>query len=616
MAQHSGGFRPDSLTGAPGVAAQAPLDATTLLEQAAVPYALAAELPLDQLDAVPGRSRLLVQLLHNRGVSGAAAVETFLAAGWQASAPPLLGLPEAVARIRRAVAERERIVVYGDFDCDGVTSCALLTLVLRALGADAEAYVPRRDDDGRGLNTEAVRELAGRGAALIVTTDCGMANVEEVECARALGVEVIVTDHHPPHGPVAPALAVVNPRREDDPSPEKDLAGVGVAFRVAEALLAGSGAPAGTLDQVLDLVAIGTVADVVPLTQTNRALARAGLRRLNAAPRPGVRALLEAARLEPGYVSSRDISFALAPRLNTCGRMGEPRLALDILLTEDRAEAQRLAQRIEALNMERQQLTDVIVAAAREQASECLRTSGQPPVLVAQGRNWHLGVLGLVAGRLAEEYQRPVFVLSCGDFECRGSARGPLGVNLGEMLAARPDFFKRFGGHAQAAGFTIASGDREAFLSYIRAHFAEAARHQPLPPAGAGAAEGERRVRVDCRLPLARVRPGSDVYDDLELLEPFGAGFAEPTFLCPDVRILSCRRTGFERRTLRVMLEHKGVKREGVWSRHGDLCEQLQALPGPLPPVDVVFSLRKHHHAAGPDPSWLLHIETLTPSRS
>lgn len=577
------------------------------------PFLLRQELPRDVLKGVSGHSPLHVQLLHNRGISGMEAIGTFLAGDWRSCGPAPLHLARAVERIRHAIRDGEHIVVFGDFDCDGVTSCVLLTQTLGALGANITQHVPQRDDDGRGLNIEAVRQLAERGASLIVTTDCGTANVAEVELAGSLGMDVIITDHHPPHGPLAPAYAIVNPRQDGDESPEKDLAGVGVAFRLAEALLAGTPAGEELLPQLVDLVAIGTVADVVPLTQTNWALVRAGLAQITAAPRAGVRALLEMARLRPGDVVVRDVSFALAPRINACGRMGRPDLAVALLLANDPAEAERLAREVEALNVQRQSVTEGVVIAAREQAAAQLATNMS--VVITQGDHWPLGVLGLVAGRLADEYHRPAFVISREGLECRGSARGPSGTDLGEVLAARADFFTRFGGHAQAAGFTLPTDALPALLAYLTEHFSGQEKTSAETEDG-----DERRdaapVAVDCRLPLRRLEPGSDVYADLEALEPFGVGFAEPVFLCPGARIMSCRRSGLNGRTLRLRLGHGGTIRELVWSRQGDLCEPLRAALNDLPLVDVAYTLRRYSRATTGVPEWLPHIETLAPAGS
>ncbi|MFI5272321.1 MAG: DHH family phosphoesterase, partial [Ktedonobacterales bacterium] len=368
------------------------------LASAVSPFALTPRLPDGELEAIPGVTRIQVQLLHNRGTRGRAAVERLLAADWRDQQALLPDLDVAVARIRRAIVQREPVVVFGDFDCDGMTACAVLTCALRALGARVRPYVPRREDDGRGLNIAAVEKLADEGARLLITTDCGTANVAEVRRARELGVAVIVTDHHPIHGEVAEALAVVNPQRAEEPGDSRDLSGAGVAFRLAERLLSTSDLPdAGALTaSLLDLVAIGTVADLVPLSATNWALVRAGLHRLRSAARPGIRALLALAREDAADLDTRTISFALAPRLNACGRLGKPNLALDLLLTEDAAEANALAAEVEQLNQERKALTEAALAAARApQGARDVNARMAGAVGDGGGR----GVRGGVAGR-------------------------------------------------------------------------------------------------------------------------------------------------------------------------------------------------------------------------
>ena len=359
----------DAATSGPGRAATN--HSASLMDRIAaesVPWRLAAELPLATLNAAPGHARLQVQLLHNRGLSGSERIQSFLAADWRATSVDVPAMRRATARLRAAITAGEHIVVFGDHDTDGMTSCAIVLLALRALGAHAEPYIPRRDDDGRGLNMQAVRALAEEGTTLIVTTDCGTMNVEEVALARTLGMDVIVTDHHPPHGPLAEAYAIVNPRVEEDPSFDVDLAGAGVAFRLAQALLADE--HPDVLTRLLDLVMIGTIGDVVPLSPQNWTLAHAGLQQLNDAPRPGISALLRLAGMVPGDVTERDIGYVIGPRLNAGPRMGEPLTALRLLLAEDDAEADQLAAELDRLNTSRQIQLEAILIEAREQAQD------------------------------------------------------------------------------------------------------------------------------------------------------------------------------------------------------------------------------------------------------
>jgi single-stranded-DNA-specific exonuclease len=590
------------------------------------------ELPLAELNAAtPELTRLQVQLLANRGVRGAAGARAFLEADWRGVPPDPLGLDAALERLRQARARAERVVVFGDYDVDGITSCAVVLLALRAAGIDAQPYLPSREDDGRGLNEAAVRTLAADGARLIVTTDCGTSNVAEVLLAASLGVDVIITDHHSPTGALAPALALVNPRQPGCPSTEKNLAGVGVAFRLAEAVLTReSGVPhAAVLPSLLDLVAVGTIGDIVPLTRENWTLAHAGLGQLNTAPRPGLQALGEQAGLRLGFITERDISFALAPRLNAAGRMGSPLLALQLLVTENAAEASALATHLQQLNEERQRATDAVMAQAHAQAlAQMAMAADAPAVLVARGEGWPLGVIGLVAGRLAEEFGRPALVVSVEGAECRGSLRGPAGFNLVEALTQRADLFRRFGGHAQAAGFTLATADLDALIAHLRAaaqlRAGRAPRAQqslpdvtvdsaspvgadalapltpetpetpdvlpvdladaPLPP-DVPAAPGPSALRVDCRLPLRRVQP--ETYAAVRALAPFGPGFSEPIFFAPRVRLVRCWRSGPEGRNLRLLLREGTEERVALWSRRGDLLPALRDLG----PVDVAYTL-------------------------
>jgi single-stranded-DNA-specific exonuclease len=593
----------------------------------AATWELYPELPLAELDAAaPELTRLQVQVLANRGIRGADAARAFVGAEWISAPPYPLGLDAAVARLRQAGDRRERVVVFGDYDVDGMTSCAVMLTALQVAGIDAHPYLPVRADDGRGLNEAAVRALATESARLIVTTDCGTSNVAEVLLATSLGIDVIVTDHHPPQGEVAPALAVVNPRQPNCPSLDKNLAGVGVAFRVAAALLAGTPGidHRMVLAGLLDLVAVGTIGDLVTLTRENWTLVHAGLLGLNANPRPGLRALVERAGLAPGAITERDISFALAPRLNAAGRMGSPLLALQLLMTEDAAEARTLADRLEQLNEARQRATQAVMAEARAQALVQM-AAGAPAVLVVRGDGWPLGIIGLVAGRLAEEFDRPAIAISVQGAECRGSARSPTGINLVETLAQRADLFRRFGGHAQAAGFTLATDDLDTLVAHVRtaaqaARPAAAAPPFGIPPTGATAADslagaepdllpdpdladdelsqvspnspaaeaaapGPAALHVDCRLPLRRAL--LETYTAIRALAPFGAGFPEPILLATRIRLVRCWRSGPEGRTLRLLLREGTVERSALWSRQGNLLPAVRDLDL----VDVAYAL-------------------------
>lgn len=554
------------------------------------------ELPRAELNSIPGVTPLQAQVLANRGLRGKDAALAFLAADWHVSpsTEPLPGMTEAVARLRLALERRERIVVYGDHDCDGMTSCALLLLALRALDADATYFVPKREDDGRGLNPVAVRDLAEHGARVIVTTDCGSANVAEVALARSLGMDVIITDHHPILGETPSDCVLVNPRLAKDRSLSDDLAGAGVAFRVAEALLrAVAPERAETVCAgLLDLVAIGSIGDIAPLTRDNWALVRAGLRAIRSETRPGLRALLTLANVAPPTLGERDITFVIAPRLNAAARLGTPDIAVELLLATDHAEAERLAGQLDTLNQERQRATEDIMVEAQQQVSEQLAQLGDTPLVSAVGAGWPLGMLGLVASRLAEQHQRPAVVISSDGEEARGSARGPDGVNLGEALAERAEVFRRFGGHARAAGFTVASRDVAMLLDYLRQRLAE--QRQATPHGAHGESEP---VVVDCRLPLNRLAPR--IYHEQQALSPYGVGFPEPVYVCQGARVTSCWRSGADGRNLRLRVRDATAERVLFWNRQGDLCDDIRAQIGRMPPLDLVYTLDAFVRASG-----------------
>lgn len=573
------------------------------------------------LDVDQRAARLQVQLLHNRGMRGAEGIRAWLGhdtpGGWLARPADRAAFPDlerAVDRVLRAVHQGERIVIFGDYDADGMTSCALLTEGLRLVaarstdraGAHQERiapYLPTREDDGRGLNLAAIDALGDQGVTLILTTDCGTANVAEVARAQARGIDVIVTDHHPPHGACADAYALVNPNCAETPGPSGDLAGVGVAFRFVEAMLTRLDLDEDTrvtlLEPLLDLVAIGTIGDVVPLTEQSWMLARAGLRRMRRAPRPGVRALLNIAGVDPSTMTERDISFALAPRLNAASRLGNPRLALDLLLCTVAGEAQALARKLDDLNIERRLRVDTMLAEARGQLV------GQQGVLFVVGEEWPTGMLGLVASRLAEEYGVPAFALGRKGADYRGSGRAPEGHDLGRLLEAQASWFSHYGGHRLAAGFTLPAARLDDLRAYVSAAVTASPTSAPTTSApsievrqdhaATNTAEAATTVVtagprvVDCVLPLARATLTNAAA--VAALAPYGARFPEPCFLCPSVRILRCWRSGADGQTLRMVVEHHRAEYMLYWPRHGAICDDLRMLLSTLPAVDLVFTL-------------------------
>lgn len=571
------------------------------LEAIAMPWQLRDELSVAELRAHAGYTPIQVQVLANRGISSADEISRWMSADWRTPQVGLPGLQVALDRIRRAASAGERVVVYGDYDADGVTSCALMLLAVRAVGCLAEPVIPQREEEGRSLSLAAVDDFVARGVTLVITTDGGTTNAEAVDHAHDRGMDVIVTDHHAPHGSVARALAVVNPLLADEPKAEAALVGVGVALRVAEALLSESH-PA-LLASLLDLVAIGTLADIATLTKENWALARAGLARMNEAPRPGIAALIRVSRALLGEVDEGDVNFRIAPRINAGGRMGEPDLPLRLLLAEDDAIATQLAARLDELNQARQRITEEIVRAANDQAELHLGTSA-PGLIFTVGEGWPLGVLGLVAGRLVEEHHLPSVCASRDGEVARGSIRAPEGYDVIAALGQRPDLFRHFGGHPRAAGFSCALAD----LAAVRAHLSGSL----VRVTGDTAAPQREPLAVDCRLPLSRA--SLETFARMNALAPFGPGFPPPLFVCRGARVVGCWASGAEQRSLRLLVHDGGGERSAIWHGKGTLASRMAQELASLPKLDIVYSLDAWRTDASREPRLVARVVTLSVS--
>lgn len=467
---------------------------------------------------------VVAQILWNRGLRDPAAAESFLAARLRDLPDPssLAGIEAAVHRLARALVEDEPITVHGDYDVDGVSATALLVSFLRACGARRVDYVvPHRLRDGYGLAAETVRRLAAQGTRLLVTLDCGVTAVTEIDEAVALGLDVIVVDHHQAPADLPRAVAILNPWQPGCRYPTRELAAVGVTFLLCVALrrfLRGRGwferRREPDLREWLEFVALGTIADVVPLVGANRLLVRAGLRRLSEATRPGIRALKRVAGMEPeAEVSAGQVAFRLAPRINAVGRLDDAGIAVELLLAEDAARAENLARRLDAANAERQSIERELL---KEAAAQAERQSGRAVVVAGEG--WHPGVIGIVAARLVERFRRPAIVIGL-DFETgvgRGSGRSIGDFDLYEALERCASLLEGYGGHKQAAGLTIA---RAAVPAFAEA-FSRVAEESFDPAAAEPVCVVESVLRpADIDEPLCEA---------IAALGPFGAGNPEP----------------------------------------------------------------------------------------
>lgn len=458
----------------------------------------------------------LAMLLNIRGFDRKEEIQTFFGAGTPLSDPFLLkDMDRAAARITRAIEKMEKIAVYGDYDADGITSTAMVYGYLETRGADVQYYIPQREGEGYGMNTGAVEHLAACGVSLIITVDNGISSVHEVERARELGVDVVITDHHRPQEILPAAVAVVDAYRKDDESPYKDFSGAGIAFKLLMALEEGAGDLDDLLEAYADLATIGTIGDVVPLTGENRTLIRAGLRRLSESDRPGVRALLEDSGFSGRRLTATNVAFTLVPRINATGRMGSPDRAVRLLTSMYETEAEQLSEEICADNEERRRVEAAISEAAFADIEA--RGLAEDRVIVVDGADWHHGVIGIVASRITDRYGKPSIVLSRGETEAKGSGRSVEGFSLFEAVCACGNLLIKYGGHPMAAGVTLAVGQIDAFRTAINAYAAEKYRRMPT-----------QTVTLDCRLNPAAL--SVDMVESLRQLEPFGNGNPQPVF--------------------------------------------------------------------------------------
>ena len=562
-----------------------------------------------EADTHQGLDPLYAQLLANRGVTIHAEMKHFLHATYAESLDPFLltDMTCAVQRIQRALTQQEHITVYGDYDADGVTSSSLLFRALRILKqpeATLDFHLPHRQRDGCGLNNAALDLLKGRGTRLIITTDCASSDVEQTAYANTLGLDVIITDHHNPPAALPPALAMINPWRADatnDVLPFRPLSGAGIAFKLVQALYRTYGHSPEEEEELLDLMAIGTIADIVPLMGENHLLARLGMQRLNVTRKPGLQALIRNANLHPGHIRERDIAYGLAPRINAAGRMQDASIAFHLLTTESAEEATLYVAQLEALNISRQQQTETLMRSVREEAQRHPDDS----VVLVSGNDWHEGILGLVAGKLVEEIGKPVFVLSNDVARrlSRGSARSQKGFNVIEALRNFSDRLERYGGHAQAAGFTIATERVPEFRRHLLAWQAtdNTAEHdsvtviEPLE-------DGIQPEVVAEQTPLAHtvdlVLRRTDLlnysgYKKLRQLSPFGAGNPEPIFKIERAYLVDRWASGMNRQNLRLKLVVTDLTTghaspiTGTLTRGADLLDTFAR--GSL--VDIVFRI-------------------------
>jgi len=510
------------------------------------------------LGAYPG---LLRQILFNREHATPEAAKSYLGALPPEGNDPLRikDMGRAVDRIEHAIRNQELVAVYGDYDADGVTATALLVQAIQALGGRARDYIPDRFEEGYGLNIQALHTLKEAGVSLVISVDCGIRSLAEAAEARKLGLDLIITDHHTPGPELPDAFAIINTKQDGDEYPEKQLAGVGTAYKLAAALQARL-QPNADPRMGLDLVALGTVADMVPLAGENRWLVREGLDQIRRPARQGLMSLMGAAGVKPAGVSSGDIGYMLGPRLNAAGRMENAKAAYDLLTTNDIFKAGQLAQYLDARNKERQALTREMSASA-----EVLATQADPEalLLVAIHPEYSSGVVGLAASRLVERFYRPAIVGQQGDVFTRASCRSIPHFHITHALEQCAELFENFGGHAAAAGFTIRNERVPELLERMNAIAAEQL----------GALDLRQVIKVDAELPLHQLKP--DVLNQLALLEPTGFGNPQVNLVSRGLTVRSARTVGSDARHLKLTVTDGRIVYDAIGFGMGEWLERM-----------------------------------------
>jgi single-stranded-DNA-specific exonuclease len=530
---------------------------------------------------------LTARVLMGRGLSDPQSARRFLTPSIEHLHDPMLltGMREAVDRLRAAIASHEKILIYGDYDVDGTSSVVILKKAIEMAGGEASFHVPHRLKDGYGMRAEVIERAAAMGVRLIVSVDTGIRASEVVRGARELGIDVIVTDHHLPEAELPPALAVLNPNRRDCNYPDKNLCGAGVAFKLVHALLATLGWPEDKLTRMLKsflkLVAVATVADVVPLLGENRVIVKYGLQGLSRVHNPGLQALLEVSGMSGGSPSARQVAFQIAPRINAAGRMDDAEKVIRMFLTEDLDTARGLARQLHSLNQERQQTEAEIVRLVLE---ECVKAPVEADqiALVFAGPSWHRGVVGIVASRLVERFYRPVFVLSEEDGLAQGSGRSIAPFHLLDALESMPDLFTRFGGHRQAAGLSMDAQSVPEFRRRLNAYAAERLTAADLRP----------QLAVDALVDLKELTTGPAV-EELLSMAPFGFGNPPPLLAILDAEIAATPIVVKEKH-LRVHFRQNGRNLLSKAWNFADRAAELSAGAR----MDAAFSLEEDSYSA------------------
>lgn len=532
-------------------------------------------------------SPILAQVLVNRHIETAEDARRYLYDSLDDGYDSFLmkGMERAVERISRAIDNDENIIIYGDYDVDGITSTSLLYMVLHELGAVPSFYIPERQSEGYGLNKEALQRLQEQHTDLVITVDCGISSFDIIEQYKQ-SMDIIVTDHHEPPSQLPQAYAVLNPKQKDCHYPFKELAGVGVAYKLCQALW--KTRKGEDFTKYTEIVALGTIADLVPLRDENRILVKAGLEKIKNGENIGLQALLQVSSLDKNLINAGRIAFTVAPRLNAAGRISHAEQGVRLLLETNEDKARRMASSLSELNRERQDVEHAIATEAISQIEKEHRA--KDGVLIAHGEGWHVGVIGIAASRLVEKYYRPSLVISVHEGVGKGSCRSISGFNMYEALKSADDLLLQYGGHPMAAGFSIAAENIEAFRQRLNEYAAKNMTAEAYIPA----------VSIDAALQETDIT--LETIAELSQLEPYGMGNSRPVFSMYHCAVEELRPIGRDKQHVRMSMDCNGVRLQGVGWSMASLCEAILAGDE----VDVAFQLERNDFNGTSSPQLVL----------
>jgi len=535
-------------------------------------WIIAPKIPVDLKAKLIGFSEIMQQILYNRGIRDSISAEQFFNKEASAYDPFLLNdMDKAVERIIQAIDTQERIAVFGDYDADGITSTALLSEVLNTLGANVTPYIPEREE-GYGVNTNAIEYLHDKEISLVITVDCGIRSPEELRYAQELGMTVIVTDHHVPAEIIPDVHSVICPRVKGDQYPDKNLSGVGVAYKLAQALFHRKSGSIEFADEWLDLAAIGTVADVVPLLGENRLIVAKGLSAIRFSKRVGLKSLISVAGFDQRKINTLDIGFGIAPRLNAAGRLDSPKKALRLLLTKDMNEAGLLSQELDDINRKRQKITQDMQELAQKDIDE------NKLIIHVFDKEFTSGLVGLVSAKLTEFFYRPSIVGFVGAEYTRASCRSIPEFHITHALDKCEKLLVRHGGHAMAAGFTVANENIDQLMHALELIAEEELDPEDLRP----------KINVDLEYPL-RLLP-DDILRELDQLEPLGAENSEAVFVSRGVEVKNARTVGKDENHLKLRLRDKHAEYDAIAFNQGYWGKEMPTR------IDVVYSIERNHY--------------------